>query len=85
MIQSTAVADLGFEKGGFKVGKAHLPRSGPGVALAALPRARGSGGMPPQKNFRKYRCSEVQFGAFWSRNRIASGLAISCFSKVAER
>jgi len=44
------------------------------AAKAAVP--RGSGGMPPE-NFWKYRCSEVQFGAFLSRNRIATGLAIS--------
>ena len=29
MTTTTSVADLGFEKGGFKVGFAHLPRSGP--------------------------------------------------------
>jgi len=39
--------------------------------------------MPPPENFWKYGCSEVQFGAFWSRNRIVSGLNISCFSKAA--
>ena len=54
-------------------GEAHLPRSG-------LPRKRrslgGSGGMAPE-NFLKYGCSEVQFGAFLNRNRIATGLTIS--------
>ena len=45
-----------------------------------IPRKRrslgGSGGMAPE-NFWKYGCSEVQFGAFVSRNRIATGLTIS--------
>ena len=54
-------------------GEAHLPLSG-------LPRKRRSlgesGGMPPE-NFWKYGCSEVQFGAFLSRNRIATALTIS--------
>ena len=48
---------------------------------AHLPRKRrslgASGGMLPPENFWKYGCSEVQFGAFLSRNRIATGLTIS--------
>jgi len=49
------VVDLGFEKGGFKVGKA--------ATLATLP--RGSGGMPPQNihgNMDALRCSLVHSG-----------------------
>ena len=53
--------------------EAHLPRSGLSRKRRSL---GGSGGMPPEK-FWKYGCSEVQFGAFLSRNRIATGLTIS--------
>ena len=42
------VADLGIEKGGFKVGEGHLPRSGPPRQRSSI---GGSGGMPPQKIF----------------------------------
>ena len=46
--------------------------------MTVLP--RGVWGHAPPENFWKYGCSEVQFGTFLSRNRIATGLTISCFS-----
>ena len=58
-----------FFEGSSFGGEAHLPRKWCSLG--------GSGGMPPQKIFGNNGCSEVQFGAFLSRNRIATGLTIS--------
>jgi len=49
-------------------GEAHLLRK---------QQSLGVWGRAPQKIFGNNGCSEVQFGAFLSRNRIATGLTIS--------